>query len=172
MGVEYSVPTAAEIGFDLGDTVQDDVSKLQGIALARVDYLSGCVQFEVQPALDKDGKVPESTFVDFQRLRRVGAENYAIEPSRRYPTQNVDYELGNTVRDRVTGFEGIATTRIEGLSGEVRYGVTPRVKDDGKHPSAIYLPSMQLVKVGDGVATPRRPSGGPSDGPQRDRPGY
>ena len=34
--------------------------------------------------------------------------------------------LGSQVKDKVTGFEGIAVSRIEYLSGCVQYGVRPR----------------------------------------------
>jgi hypothetical protein len=40
--------------------------------------------------------------------------------------------LGSKVRDRVTGFEGIATTRSSHISGCDTYWVTPGLTKDGK----------------------------------------
>ncbi len=42
--------------------------------------------------------------------------------------------LGFTVRDRITGFQGVATGRTLYLNGCVRYTVEGRVQDDGKLP--------------------------------------
>lgn len=41
-------------------------------------------------------------------------------------------ELGSEVRDRITGFRGIATSRAVHLSGCDRYWIEPKVDKDGK----------------------------------------
>ena len=57
----------------LGNRVQDIVTGFTGIAVAKVEYLTGCTQFCVQPASIKvdDPKMPESIYLDYQRLRKV-----------------------------------------------------------------------------------------------------
>jgi hypothetical protein len=55
----------------LGQTLKDKVTGFTGIATAKVEYLSGCVQFGLQPEIDKEGKVPDAAFFDFQRLEIV-----------------------------------------------------------------------------------------------------
>ena len=51
----------------IGDKVVDWVSGLKGVAVARIEYLNGCVQFGVQ-APAKDGKVPDVYYVDAGQL--------------------------------------------------------------------------------------------------------
>lgn len=60
-------------------------------------------------------------------------------------------ELGNKVRDLVTGFEGIAISRIEYLNGCVQIGVKgPAVDNETK--DAHYLDIDQIERIDDGVA--------------------
>lgn len=50
---------------NLGDKVRDRVTGLEGIAVARTQWLNGCIRIAIQPdKLDKDGKVQDSTYVD------------------------------------------------------------------------------------------------------------
>lgn len=74
--------------------------------------------------------------------------------------------LGQKVQDVVTGFEGIATARVEYLNGCVQYCVKPRVDGSGKTQDAEYIDQQQLVVVDDGVLVEARQGGGP----QRDTP--
>lgn len=52
-----------------GDKVRDMVSGLEGIVVGETKYLNGCVRFIVQPKINKDGKVPESEWVDEQQIK-------------------------------------------------------------------------------------------------------
>lgn len=72
--------------------------------------------------------------------------------------------LGQRVRDIVTGFEGIATSRVEFLNGCVQYAVTPSECIDGKRPDGEYFDVSQLEIVDDGITTQRkaRDTGGPT----------
>lgn len=76
-------------------------------------------------------------------------------------------EMGNKVRDLVTGLEGIVTGRAEYLNGCVQYSVKPPVGADGKMPEAWWLDEAQLVVTGQGVAIPAplRAVGGPQESP-------
>lgn len=57
---------------NLGDKVKDKVSGLEGIAIARTEYLNGCVQFNVTPKLTK-GKTEIVTWsIDEEQLEVVG----------------------------------------------------------------------------------------------------
>lgn len=57
-------------------------------------------------------------------------------------------ELGSHVRDRITSFEGIATARIEYLTGCVQYAVTPnRVDKDGKRMDGDWIDVGRLVVI-------------------------
>lgn len=52
----------------LGLKVVDTVTGFTGIATAKVEYINGCIQFCVQPEIDKDGKLPSGEYIDHQRL--------------------------------------------------------------------------------------------------------
>ena len=56
-------------------------------------------------------------------------------------------KLGNKVRDKVTGFEGIATARIEYINKCVQFCVKPKVKEDGKMPDGEYIDVDELEIV-------------------------
>jgi hypothetical protein len=70
-------------------------------------------------------------------------------------------ELGSKVRDQVSGFEGIATSRCEFINGCIQYGIRPTVGADGKIPDTQYLDEQHLVVIGPGVIATPRPTGGP-----------
>lgn len=83
-------------------------------------------------------------------------------------------QLGNEVKDKISGFRGIAISRCEYLYGCVRVGVQPKaIKKDASSPNdAIYFDEPQLELVGKGivenVGVPARPrTYGPRADPQR-----
>ena len=56
----------------LGYRVEDRVSGLRGIAVARVEYLNGCIQFCVQPRGATDALRTDSLYIDEGQLRVLG----------------------------------------------------------------------------------------------------
>ena len=52
----------------LGDKVKDRISGYVGIVVARHIYLNGCDRISVQPAIDKDGKLPDPESFDEMQL--------------------------------------------------------------------------------------------------------
>jgi hypothetical protein len=72
-------------------------------------------------------------------------------------------KLGYRVRDIITGFEGIATARVEYLNGCVQYCVKPPMKD-GKQVESEYFDHQQLQAVDAGVSAQiaANATGGPS----------
>lgn len=70
-------------------------------------------------------------------------------------------KLGKQYRDRVSGFEGIATARYEFLNKCVRIELTGR-SEENKKPPAIVFDIDQLEKAGEGITTDAKPSGGGS----------
>lgn len=75
-------------------------------------------------------------------------------------------ELGSKVRCSITGFEGIATARVEYINGCFQYCVMPRIGTDGKMPEGIYLDVQQLEVIPGGIVIEQKETGGP----QRDCP--
>ena len=58
----------------LGATYKDVITGFNGIAIGKVEYLSGCNQALIVPKASKDGAIKDSCWFDFQRLERVGKE--------------------------------------------------------------------------------------------------
>jgi hypothetical protein len=74
--------------------------------------------------------------------------------------------LGQKVRCKVSGIEGIATSRCEFLYGCVRVGVQGKAKD-GKAPEVQYVDEPQLEVVGKGIAVGEAYRHGPRPAPTR-----
>lgn len=52
----------------LGDRVKDSITGFAGIAIARCEYLNGCVRVSIQPVKLKDGKPIDELWVDESQL--------------------------------------------------------------------------------------------------------
>lgn len=71
-GIADRVIAPPQVGIKIGEKVEDEVTGLVGVATSRVTFANGCVYFNVQPPIDKDGKVPEPHFLDHKRLKTIG----------------------------------------------------------------------------------------------------
>jgi hypothetical protein len=59
----------------LGLTARDKYTGFVGLVTGKVEYLTGCTQFLLQPnALDKDGRPVEGMWLDEDRIEQVPAE--------------------------------------------------------------------------------------------------
>lgn len=77
-------------------------------------------------------------------------------------------QLGNLVRDIITGFQGTAISRVEYLTGCTQFGVVPKCGKDGKYPDAQYFDDKRLEFVKEGAATKVAKTGGLQiDAPRR-----
>lgn len=57
--------------------------------------------------------------------------------------------LGQRVRDKVTGFEGVATAKVIYLNGCIQFCVKPMVDKNGKMVEGEYIDDSQLVVIKD-----------------------
>jgi len=69
-------------------------------------------------------------------------------------------KLGDKVRDKVSGYEGIATSRTEHLNGCFQIELTPKIKK-GKVPTldeitGVAFDEQQLERIGNGINTPTK----------------
>lgn len=80
------------------------------------------------------------------------------------------FELGSRLRCIVTGFQGIAISRVEYLNGCIQYAIKPPIDKDGKELDGIYIDHSQLEFVDDGVVAKRQAAN--TGGPQRDAPKF
>ena len=55
-----------------GLLARDRVTGLEGIIRYRVEYLTGCKQYGLQPKLDKDGKLPDAVQFDENAIEIIG----------------------------------------------------------------------------------------------------
>ena len=76
--------------------------------------------------------------------------------------------LGARVRDKITGFKGIVTSRTQWLHNCNVYGVQPEGLDkDSKVPDRGHFDEPALELLEDEVVEPKRDTGGPTDPPSR-----
>jgi hypothetical protein len=59
---------------NLGQTVRDTITGLEGVAIARTEWLYGCIRITIQPRGLHDGKPVESQCFDEAQLVAVEAE--------------------------------------------------------------------------------------------------
>ncbi len=75
-------------------------------------------------------------------------------------------KLGQEVKDRVSGFQGIAVAWTMYLQGCARVTIQPKVKKDGTLSDSKTFDEPDLIVVGDGVpytGSYLNPPGGPHD---------
>lgn len=79
--------------------------------------------------------------------------------------------LGDKVKDSVTGLEGIVTGKTDYLNGCTRVHVQPQELKDGKPVdfSVFDEPQLEVIQR-DAVKADRRPSGEKTGGPRPDTP--
>lgn len=77
--------------------------------------------------------------------------------------------LGKKVKDKITGFTGIAIGHAKYLTGCDQYGVTPPVGADGKVNETQWFDAGRIEVVDDGI-TAKSVEGEKNGGPNRDCP--
>ena len=71
------------------------------------------------------------------------------------------FELGDKVRDTITGFSGIIVVRSQWLNNCNTYGLQPTELKDGVPQERIHFDEPQLVVVKEKAAKASRRTGGP-----------
>ena len=61
--------------------------------------------------------------------------------------------LGATYRDRITGFEGVATGRCEYITGCNQVLLAPRYLNDGRAPDPAWVDEQRVERVGETVVS-------------------
>jgi len=59
--------------------------------------------------------------------------------------------LGKKVKDKITGFEGIATSKHIYLTGCNQYALQPVINKEGKVPDREYFDEGRLEIIGEGI---------------------
>lgn len=93
-------------------------------------------------------------------MNERGTEEHIMKAS-----HNVN--LGDLVKDRITGFQGVCTGLVQYLNGCVRAVIQPTELKDGKPIDAQWLDVEQVEVVHPGLHRPGSPGGGPMPDPVR-----
>lgn len=66
---------------------------------------------------------------------------------------NFEFERGDEVRDKITGFKGVVISRADHISGCNTYGIKPRkLKNDGASQDTEWLDEPRLEATGKRVS--------------------
>lgn len=65
----------------LGDKVKDKITGFVGIAVARTEYINGCVQYSVIQKVGKDNKMMEDISIDQETLEVIKPKKKKIKKS-------------------------------------------------------------------------------------------
>lgn len=155
----------------LGSEVCDAITGFTGIVTQRCDHMNGNIQYAVQPKSFEGANYPEAMFIDYHTLDVIG-----VGVSERAAVADVPtIVLGQRVRDRASGFTGIATMKSTYINGCVSFGVMPEVRKEAllqEAPQPSWIDHNRLEVVNDGLIadkpkTPesevaKKPSGGPA----------
>jgi hypothetical protein len=79
------------------------------------------------------------------------------------------FELGDRVKDCISGFAGVIVARTEWLNGCKRYMVQAEQLYEGKPVDPIHIDQEQLVRNGDRVIVVKNETGGDRPAPARAR---
>lgn len=71
--------------FELGITVVEIVTGYTGIVTARVEFITGCNQYHVQPKLKGNAEFQEGRYFDETRLSELNEKIVKIPESKKYP---------------------------------------------------------------------------------------
>ena len=64
----------------LGKKVRCTITGFTGIAISKIEYINGCVQYSIQPKkLQKDGSPVKSVWFDVGQLEIVDEEKASVE---------------------------------------------------------------------------------------------
>ena len=69
----------------IGDTVEDTITGLKGVVIARTEWLHGCVRMVIQPRELKDGKPVDTACVDEPQLKIITEGPRHAKPISKHP---------------------------------------------------------------------------------------
>ncbi len=126
---------------NLGSRVRDSLTGFEGVAIARISHLYGCVHIAILPTELKDGSPQKERIFDEQRVEVLTASDR--------PAKTPLYELGNVVRDTITGLTGVITVWADEISNAPLVSITSQSLHEGRPIDSSYLTEgrLELVKA-------------------------
>jgi hypothetical protein len=133
----------------LGNIVKCQSTGFTGMAVMFATYLGGTVHVCIQPPATDNGTVcPKDIAVDACQVDFV-SDGIADKVHPQDPV--ISIELGDHAEDIITGFNGVATMKLESLQGCVQFAVTPTTTDNGAFPESTIIDHKRLSKISDGA---------------------
>lgn len=109
-----------------GSKVEDKITGFKGVVTSCCNYITGCDRYGVAPIELQKGIPGDSVFIDEYRL----IESKKIKPE----VENFMFSNGDTLKDLITGFEGICVARTSYPASSNRYSLVLKdpknLKDD------------------------------------------
>jgi len=66
---------------ELGDKVKCNVTGFVGVAIAKTEFLNGCIQYTVVPKVDKKNTIQDEVMIDQQSLQVIGTKKEKVVKS-------------------------------------------------------------------------------------------
>ena len=145
----------------LGSTCVDKATGYTGVAVSKVELLNGNVQYAIVPKANPDsGDYPAGINLDGDQLSVVD-EGISADAK---PAAKTDLQVGEKVKDLITGMSGIIIRKTTFFNGCVYFTVS--VKDTKKDPAELFHSVERLERVSSGIlpklTKAKKPTGGPS----------
>ena len=154
---------AASLANLRGMTAEDRVTGFKGIITAVGDWLDGNKRICLTPGLDKNGNMKgEKWFDHFQII----VDNEVPKLQSR-PLPKTEINLGDRVRSKVTGIEGIAVGCTLYLNGCFHLAIQQKKKKNGDVPEVVWDNHI-LLEVIKKSAIMKVRTEKPSEGPASD----
>lgn len=174
-----SVAAAVARPIALGDLAREEITGFEGVVIALTTHIVNVPYATVQPrGADARGKPKQSEVFDTPRLINMGPADgvTVIHPDPKLPPEK-RARLRDTIRDSVTGMEGVVISRTVWHGGCVRVSAQPEILVKGApapmfgcdENDAVILKKGPTWKEDPEVAAERelRKKGGPRDAPTR-----
>lgn len=133
----------------LGYKARDKVSGFEGVVHSKSEFLTGNVQYALQPPA-KDGALPDTIAFDAHQLEEIKGSK-TVDFHEPEPEALTSLRLGEKVKDMVTKFVGVAIRRVTFLNGCVYYAVIDEDTKGDKGPQEMFMEWKRLDTVGAGV---------------------
>jgi hypothetical protein len=77
--------SSTKFKFKNGDKVVDRLTGFSGVITAVVDYLNGCIRYQIQPPISEKGEYRESVIIDEQQLDAVVEKQKMLPKEKKKP---------------------------------------------------------------------------------------
>jgi hypothetical protein len=152
---------------DLGSKAKDSITGFTGIVIGRTEWLYGCTRIYLESQALQEGKCVDPVAFDEQRVEELeSAEStkFPVSPAR----CGIEIQLGNKVKDKLTGFTGTAVSKTIWSSGNVTIQIESNSLDKGLPIGSAVFDYHRIELIQDTKPQVSAKSEARTGGPQRD----